>query len=381
MRSATIYATGACNLRCKHCFVGHDQMSPREELSTDEIKSVITNLSLSGVKNITLIGGEVSVFRRDLASIIDYCDEQGINVSINTNLTEGNTIFTLLKKRSLHKIVVSLDGASSETHDKMRGRGAFSKTMANLDNLLPILKRYNEKSCDITFVLSNLNWEDRFKIIDLAVKKGINQLNINFLKEVGRAKDNEDVVKISAKKIVDAVFEIFVYWLNVGKSLKLDMFIPPAYAEYIKQTYKLDITRFSNYEACGGPYNVYGYVDLKGNHLPCPAMSYEESQGKFSSKIAEELHIVNRKAKDIWETSVFKEFEETRLSKKRNSYMFPCKVCKFNNICSPCTADVIKGIDNPSASLCGPLYRYLEEQGNIDSVFGTAEKIPNIDIV
>jgi hypothetical protein len=33
-----------------------------------------------------------------------------------------------------------------------------------------------------------------------------------------------------------------------------------------------------------GPDNSYGYVDLLGNHLPCPAMAKEENPGSFLTR-------------------------------------------------------------------------------------------------
>jgi MoaA/NifB/PqqE/SkfB family radical SAM enzyme len=60
MSSATIYLTNECNLRCKHCFVGHDQLRPRAGLSTEDAQAVIANFAASGIKTITLLGGEVT---------------------------------------------------------------------------------------------------------------------------------------------------------------------------------------------------------------------------------------------------------------------------------------------------------------------------------
>src|SRR5216683_5649465 len=128
MRAVTLYATSRCNLRCKHCGVGPDQEKPRPQLETEDLKVVLTRLAASGTQYVTILGGEATVYREDLGAILDHAAAVGIGIAINTNLLVYAPIAGLLDRPALKSLIVSLDGASAETHDRIRGRGTFART-------------------------------------------------------------------------------------------------------------------------------------------------------------------------------------------------------------------------------------------------------------
>ena len=124
--------TSACNLRCKHCFQGDYSES---FMSSEKAKWIIGVLADQDVFEVSLIGGEP--FRHpELFSILGYCvsRDMAINVVTNATLLSDEIIARLA---AIHRLVllVSLDGVGA-IHEKIRGRGSFSKTDAALRKLI-----------------------------------------------------------------------------------------------------------------------------------------------------------------------------------------------------------------------------------------------------
>ncbi len=117
-----------CNIACLHCFAGE---LPRKErsLSLDELEVLFADLAAIGSLRLALSGGE-PLMRRDLFALIDLAIEQGIRTSITTNgLLIDEDIARELARRELLWISVSLDGATRETNDAIRGEGVFDRVL------------------------------------------------------------------------------------------------------------------------------------------------------------------------------------------------------------------------------------------------------------
>ena len=79
--------TDLCNFKCSYCLPnGYQGKASQNELSLEEIKTLIASFAKLGFKKIRLTGGEPSL-RKDLLEIIQICKSQpGIEkVCITTN--------------------------------------------------------------------------------------------------------------------------------------------------------------------------------------------------------------------------------------------------------------------------------------------------------
>ena len=126
--------TLACNLRCAHC--GSRAGRPRsDELSLDEIKSVVAGLAELGTREISLIGGE-AYLRRDWLDIIKAVSDAGIRCGLQT----GGRALTRAKIEAavaagLDSAGVSVDG-TEEVHDRLRGvPGSFRQALNAISEL------------------------------------------------------------------------------------------------------------------------------------------------------------------------------------------------------------------------------------------------------
>lgn len=350
MSSATFYLTGDCNLRCKHCFVGHDQLAHRPAMPTEDVLTILGNLAAAGTRAVTFLGGEVTAFRHDLRAILAHCGELGLNASINTNLVDMRPLEAVLDIGALNNIVVSLDGLSPATHDRLRGKGSFLKTIGNLERLRrhPRVEA-GEVTLDITFVLTAANRHEIFDLVELYKRLKLNKINFKTLQYNDRAERNRDTIGLRGRDLLDACTEFYVYCRLVGE-VTIDLHVPPAFGAYLDGIFGL-AREFWNFNSCGGT-GVYTYVDLYGNNLPCPAMSFEENLPSTLTARSDRLNLVTNTVEEVRELSLFKGFDRTVAKRSRNDRMRPCSGCVFRDSCSPCTNEVIRGRDFGTVDVC-----------------------------
>lgn len=134
--------TSKCNLSCKHCFQNNRRLN--NELTTEEWIGIIQELKDMKVYQVYIMGGEPFI-RTDLMDIIEYIKKSKMTLSINTNATliteqMADKLSEFLDSR-FDYIQVSLDGATEEINDNIRGKGVFQII---LDKIL-LLKKYGIK--------------------------------------------------------------------------------------------------------------------------------------------------------------------------------------------------------------------------------------------
>ena len=124
--------TGACNLRCRHCFMSAPH-AKHGAPSHEEIMNIADQLAECGVFSASLTGGE-PLIREDFLDIIDALTER--EIALTTIYTNGwlvdEALLDALEKRGAHpSFQLSFDGIG--WHDFLRGvPGAEEKTIAAL---------------------------------------------------------------------------------------------------------------------------------------------------------------------------------------------------------------------------------------------------------
>lgn len=127
--SMYIQITEWCNLQCKHCYSWNGSRFPRE-YSFRQIKSLVDQAVGLNCKTLVLSGGE-PLLHPQFSEIIQYASSKlKINILSNGTLIDGSTA-KLLADHNV-KIQISLDGATAEAHDRIRGYGAFAKTLKGI---------------------------------------------------------------------------------------------------------------------------------------------------------------------------------------------------------------------------------------------------------
>ncbi len=114
--------TYACNLECAHCLSSSGRRDPRE-LTTEQCKAVIDELQRMQVFYVNIGGGEPTI-RPDFWELLEYAVDHQVGVKFSTNgvrITPERARF--LASTDYVDVQISLDGATAEVNDYVRGPG------------------------------------------------------------------------------------------------------------------------------------------------------------------------------------------------------------------------------------------------------------------
>jgi mycofactocin biosynthetic radical S-adenosylmethionine protein MftC len=175
--------TYACNLACVHCLSSSGRRDPNE-LTTDECMAVVDELQRMQVFYVNIGGGEPTV-RRDFWELVDYATAHQVGVKFSTN---GSRITPAVAARLAASdyvdVQVSLDGATPEVNDRVRGPGSFATAVRAMEHLAAAGFRGFKLSVVVT--RENAGQLDAFKAI--ADRHGA-QLRLTRLRPSGRGAD------------------------------------------------------------------------------------------------------------------------------------------------------------------------------------------------
>src|SRR5262245_38376097 len=130
--------TDRCDLACAHCL--RDIVPPHapraRDLDVELVRRVVAEAKELGIRWIGLTGGEPMLHPRFL-DIVDIIVDSGITYHF---LSNGLGLPTLIpqwlqrpaRRESLRDICISMDGATEATHDTIRGKGAYRRTLAGI---------------------------------------------------------------------------------------------------------------------------------------------------------------------------------------------------------------------------------------------------------
>ena len=157
-----------CNMNCMHCGSSAGQKRTKE-LTTEEWNNVTKQLADLNCKEITLLGGE-PFLRKDWYEISNEIKNYGIKITYMSNGLLVNEI-TIEKLRKIEPkvISISIDGATKETHDKIRRvRGSYDKCIEVISNL-----RKAGINTTVVTSINKLNFQELPELKSMLLNKGI----------------------------------------------------------------------------------------------------------------------------------------------------------------------------------------------------------------
>jgi len=267
----------ACNLTCTHCFAG---TLPRKEkpLTLNELDRLFAELASLGTFRLGLTGGE-PLLRKDIFEIIDLATHHGLCPCLTTNgLLITEEIAREFGKRELVWLNVSLEGASSETNDHVRGAGTFEKVI----DKIALLGKHARFTLAFTIMRSNLHEIE--KCAELACQVGAHTAVFRPLYPVGVARHNLELMP-TFEEYNEALQLLAGLQPNTGFDLcNIDPFSPLAREETQSVVYQ-------NY-GCGAG-NLVCSVSVSGDVNPCSFLG--------SAFVAENIR--NKSLSEIWHQS------------------------------------------------------------------------------
>lgn len=292
MNKITFAITNKCNLKCSFCSQD-SKIEDEEELSFEEIKSIINKIMMFKPLKIVLTGGE-PMLRKDFFDIIDYIKSNyDVDIQLCTNGTLINKFNIEKLRNTIYAVDLSLDGYDEYSCSKVRGKCVFEKVI----NSINLLKENGINRISASMVVGNHNLKDAEKFVEFCEKNAIIPVKREFM-SLGRGK----VAKQYLKDPRDSMY----YPENENLEEKI-----------VART-------------CGaGIMNLY--VDHKGNVFPCSLLDYDRYKLCAADDINQDL--VNKIFRR--EIGVYTNLE--KLSPLNN---YRCKDCKYKLFCNNCLANI-----------------------------------------
>jgi mycofactocin radical SAM maturase len=175
--------TYACNLQCVHCLSASGRRDPRE-LSTHECMRVVDELERMQVFYVNIGGGEPTL-RPDFWDLLDYSVAHHVGVKFSTNGVHlDKQAARRLAGTDYVDVQISIDGATAEINDAVRGIGSFAMARRAMDNLAAA--GFGEFKISIVVTRHNVSQLDTFKQIADAYGA---RLRVTRLRPSGRGAD------------------------------------------------------------------------------------------------------------------------------------------------------------------------------------------------
>lgn len=302
--------TKRCNLLCPHCYIDSTARlkESNSELSTDEARFVIDELSYINNRLMLVLSGGEPLLRKDIYEIIEYASSVGFIPVLGSNgvlLTKENVRF--LKEAGLRGIGVSIDSNNPEEHDRFRGSdGAWDLSVSGL--------RYAKEAgieTQIDVTLTDRNYQEINSFIEFGVGLGVKAINFFFLICTGRAMKTD----ISTNNYETALRHVAGKVFNEKRLMVRARCAPHIYRILYEDGYSIP----SGTRGCLAG-RSYMRIDPEGNVTPCPYMSLVVG------------NIRDLSLTDIWEDS----FALRQLREGR--YKGRCGSCEYTEICGGCRA-------------------------------------------
>jgi len=193
-------STRACTLACRHCRASAIPEPVPGELSTAEAEGLLDRLTAFGNPRPVLVatGGDV-LMRADLDVLATRARTLGVPLALAPSVTPllDDERIASLRGLGVRVASISLDGATADTHDGIRGvPGHFDATLAAIRRL-----RRNRITVQVNTVVMRDTVHELPAIARLVKESGASIWELFFLVQVGRGaqvaelspEENEDV--------------------------------------------------------------------------------------------------------------------------------------------------------------------------------------------
>ncbi|KYK33850.1 MAG: hypothetical protein AYK19_12845 [Theionarchaea archaeon DG-70-1] len=294
---AQVEVTNRCNLSCVHC--ANDSGDPLpDELTTQEIFSLIDTLSSMGVRKILLTGGE-PLLNPDIFKIAEHARKSPMHVIVFTNatlITEKH--IKKFKKAGVNRFGTSIDSMDEDVHDTFRGqKGALKRALHGITLLqkagFPI---------EVNVSIAQINKDHLVDILKYFKELNLTNYKIAAVRFSGRGIES---VVVSPEEFYQVLVDQFTYFKE-------------EFPEEIPHVYP------GEEEGCGIARDII-LIKADGTILPCPGATMDMAVGTIRDVNLEEF----------WDNNETLEMlRNIRIGKDST-----CAECRFLAFCEGCVAN------------------------------------------
>ncbi len=130
LRYLLINITDRCNLACKHCYLGKSEES---EMNIEIFEKAVSQFESMGGLKLMISGGEPLLHAR-FWELMDILSSYELRVEVLSNGTLIDEKTARKLSQYVHEVQISIDGIHS--HDLLRGKGSYARSMKGISNLM-----------------------------------------------------------------------------------------------------------------------------------------------------------------------------------------------------------------------------------------------------
>ena len=300
IENITFNITNRCNFHCTHCFIS-DSGKKEDSLDLTYFKEFLQEAKsyLGANLNFVILGGEPLLQKEKTLEIAAIGKEKNVEVIVSTNGSLIDDDFAIKAKKTGLVVQVSLEGASVEINDAIRGNGSFLKAISGIECLI----NHNVYSI-LSMVVQKSNYTEIESFFNFGRDLGVNEIRYIQLKRMGRAREG-NLEPIPNIELLTSLRDLHKKYPEARKYLKRDYF-----------TIMKNICSFSTKRAYCGTGLKTLLIDSDGEVFPCPNHNLPE----FACG-----NIQEKSFKEIW-------LDSPLLKKIRNIY----HIDKINSDCPRC---------------------------------------------
>ena len=325
--------TRKCNMKCAHCYINANSKELANELTTEESKKLIDQISVVSRPLLILSGGE-PLLRQDVFELIRYGTEKGLRMGLGSNgsLIDAK-VARELKEAGVKTVSISLDSSIPRQHDEFRGVvGSWEKAVSAVRAL-----RENDVLVQVNTTLTKQNYNQIDDIMSLVEKIGVENYHLFFLVPTGRGARMVDISPAMYESMITNTFaKTSNHRLNVR---------PSCAPQFMRIAKDMGIDMRQWIRGCiAGLY--YCRVYPNGDITPCPYLPVKLGNVRENS------------FEEIWfRSSVFKALRDPNALKGK------CGICDYRNLCGGCRARAY-GLSSEFIDYCGDMNEPADLKGD-----------------
>nr|WP_296010077.1 radical SAM protein [uncultured Blautia sp.] len=255
IRTVTLNITDKCNLFCKHCYIGASSRKT-QFMGLQDAKKVIDKIwpYMNPSCSFIVSGGE-ALLNPDCIDILKYITSKGkgkINLVTNGTTITPELADKLSKIKGL-SVQVSLDGATKEVHEAIRGKGSYKNTIRGLQ----LLADRNQRIILSPMVTEGL-LEELEEYFEIAKRVKAVAVFLQPVNNVGRARKN-GMRRVRDVLVLNRLVEIY------EKNPEILKFVPGS----LEAKYISSICLLSKCNNCGVGSTTLA-IQPNGDIYPCP---------------------------------------------------------------------------------------------------------------
>ena len=258
-----IETTNRCNLKCRTCpqYWGMDE--DPADLAVEQVDRILD--CFPGVNRVVLHGIGEPLLNRALPEIISAVKQRAAYALFNTNgLLLRGTVAAAIASSGLDELRVSVDAASPETYELVRGADGFDRIIQNLRDFSDVKRRVRAPGPKVSLWITGMksNVRELPALVQLAHEIGVGEVYLQRLvySERGLAAADESLYERAELDDLEAIRKAEALATTLGVTLRG--------SGEASSGGLLATSGTATYRDCRRPWSLM-YVTANGNVLPC----------------------------------------------------------------------------------------------------------------